>query len=355
MEPLVGADSARRPHRAEPAQGPFARLEGAPEAPPPEISVLIPCRNEEAHLRACLDSLLDDFVRSRCEVLVIDGRSTDGSREIVREYESRHPAVRLLDNPEAVQAAALNVGIEAARGTIVVRADAHSTYPPGYVQRCVELLHRTGATNVGGVMAPQGRGLFEQAVAAAMMHPAGIGGAKFHWGTYTGYADTVYLGTFRRSDLLAVGGFDPRAHPAEDAELNLRLLKRNGTVFLDGSLRVTYQPRQSLRRLVKQFFHYGRGRCYIVLKHRRLLVPGRVLPPLLVLVLAASLVLGVFQHPAWLAFAAAYLVGVLAASVVIGGRGSGRLGRMAALIVVLPVMHLAYGTGFLAKLLGIVE
>lgn len=320
----------------------------------PRISVLIPCYNEEDFIGACLDSVLDEYVLSACEILVIDGRSTDRTRQVVEEYSERHGIVHLLDNPHKLQSQALNVGLERARGEVIVRLDAHSIYPTGYVQRCVELLDRSDAANVGGVMLPRGEGLFHEAVAKAMKSRIGIGGSKFHLGTYSGYVDTVYLGTFRREIFDRVGGYDMQAHPAEDAELNCRILGEGERIFLDSSLKVEYTPRDTFSKLAKQFFWYGRARCYVILKHGRVFTPGRLMPPLLVLGIIASLLLAPF-YPVMLVIPLGYAAAMLAGAASLAAGSDRLVRRVAAQWVVLMTMHLAYGTGFLLKLLGILR
>jgi succinoglycan biosynthesis protein ExoA len=318
--------------------------------PVPGISVLIPCYNEEKFIGPCIESVLCDFVLEHCEILVVDGRSTDQTRRVVSDLAERYPLIRLLDNPGRLQAAGLNVALKAARGETIVRLDAHSTYPVGHVERCVTALEKTDAANVGGVMVPVGTGPVQEAVARAMAHPAGIGGSKFHLDdNFSGYSDTAYLGTFRREILLKLGGYDPDSHPAEDAELNCRILEMGERVYLDSSIRVDYQPRDTFRRLVKQFFWYGRGRCYVMLKHRRIFTLARFAPPLLVLSLLASLVLGIFDAR-WLLFPAVYIV---ALTVVAGLMWWGErqwLRRTIVQTAVLGTMHTAYGTGFLLHL-----
>jgi succinoglycan biosynthesis protein ExoA len=318
----------------------------------PMISVLVPCYNEEAFIAECIESVICDFVLRNCEILVIDGGSPDGTRRVVSELAARYPVIRLLDNPGRLQAIGLNVGIKAARGETVVRLDAHSTYPEGHVERCCHAFENTDAANVGGVMVPVGSGPVQEAVAMAMAHPAGIGGSRFHLDNFSGYSDTAYLGTFRREILVKLGGYDPASHPAEDAELNCRIIEMGERVYLDNSIRVDYRPRDTFARLMKQFFWYGRGRCYVILKHRRIFTAARFAPPLLVLTLLASLVLGISDQR-WLLFPAAYLV----ALIIVGGsmwwREPNWLRRTAVQAAVLGTMHIAYGTGFLLKLLQI--
>lgn len=331
-----------------------ALLQPPAASPAPRISVLVPSYNEAGFIGPCLDSVLEPFVLANTEVLVIDGMSPDGTRDIVRQYSRRYPVIRLLDNPGRLQSHGLNIGLAEARGSIIVRLDAHSTYPPGYVERSVNLLQRTDATLVGGVMEPVGTGLFTESVACAMMHPLGIGGSKFHHGTYSGYVDTVYLATTRKEVFSHVGEYDPKAHPAEDAELNCRILKNNGRIFLDASLRVQYGPRSSWKRLARQFFGYGRGRCYVILKHQRVLSLGRLAPPLLVLAMVASLG-AAFWNPMALVVPTLYLLSELGAGLFLSWGKDRWIARGVVQGGVLATMHLSYGLGFLLKFLRLIR
>jgi len=253
-----------------------------------DISLIIPCYNEEAHIRPCLESLLDDFARARCEILVVDGMSSDGTVPIVAELQKKHRNIRILRNPDRLQSHGLNLGIRAARGDKIVRIDAHSVYPKHYVKRCIELLEGSDADNVGGMMLPVGRTAFERAVAMAMRHPAGVANSKFHKGNFNGYADTVYLGTFKKTLFEKLGYFDPLAHPTEDAEMNLRIRKSGGKIYLDSSLAVRYVPRSSFRELARQYYAYGQGQAYIARKHGRLTAARQLVPPIFALAVLGS-------------------------------------------------------------------
>jgi glycosyltransferase involved in cell wall biosynthesis len=272
----------------------------------------------------------------------------------VYELASRTPIIRLLDNPGRLQAIGMNVGLKAARGRTIVRLDAHSTYPAGHVERCCDALERSDAANVGGVMVPVGSGIVQETVARAMAHPAGIGGSKFHLENFSGYVDTAYLGTFRRDILDKLGGYDPAAHPTEDAELNCRIIALGERVYLDNSIRIEYRPRDTFGRLMKQFFWYGRGRCYVILKHRRVFTAARFAPPLLVISLVATLLLGALDRR-WLFMPIAYVVALL---VVAGWMWWGERDWLRRTLVqagVLGTMHISYGTGFLLKLVHVLR
>jgi succinoglycan biosynthesis protein ExoA len=311
-----------------------------------ELSILVPCFNEADHIKPCLESVLSDIEHLPYEVLIIDGRSTDGTIDIVREMQCHNPRIRLLDNSHRLQAYALNIGIQNSHGDILIRIDAHSIYPPGYVRRCMDLSVRTGAENVGGIMQPVGRGLAQRAIAVAIQHPLGSGNSPHRRGHRSGYCDTVYLGTYRRSVFERVGQFDPWAHPNEDAEMDWRIRKSGGRVYVDHTLRVSYSPRSSLSALAVQYYHYGRGRAYTTIKHKTLTSYRQMAAPALVLILSASVV-GLPLFPYLASLPLSYGGSLIAASMLSRMNEDWRV--RALLPVVFATMHVAWGVGFLGR------
>lgn len=242
------------------------------------VSIILPTLNERSFIRDCLDSLLMQEGGLILEILVIDGGSTDGTRELVSREP---PPVRLVDNPRVTAAAAMNIGIAEAKGDIVIRADAHATYEADYVKRCVEVLEESGADNVGGRMRPVGTTVFGHAVAAVTSSPFGVGPGKFHYSEERGQVDTVWLGCWRRETLERLGGYDEvnLQWAAEDHELNLRLKREGGTILLDPSIKAWYFPRDTHRALRRQYFNYGMGKASTLARHHSLpswrpLAPG---------------------------------------------------------------------------------
>ncbi|MBM3297967.1 MAG: glycosyltransferase family 2 protein [Candidatus Aminicenantes bacterium] len=318
----------------------------------PKISIVMPCRDEERHVGRAIESLLEG-AGDDSELIVVDGGSRDKTREIIKEFiaQSASPQqkrandkaksskkermrdastgagggsrVRMLDNPKGRVSDGLNIGIRAAQGAYIVRADAHCIYPPNYARRCVELLEKMGAANAGGVQVPtaepsggeSGRGpVVQEGVAVALRHPLGAGDARWRLGRRSGFVDTVYLGAFRRDLFDAVGLYDTRAVTNQDAELNLRILSDGKKVYLDHTLEVKYYPRKSLRKLAFQYFRYGKGRAYTALKHRKLTSWRQAAPPLLFLGLAVS-VIAAFWNPLFLLAPAAYGISLAAVAV----------------------------------------
>ena len=312
----------------------------------PSVSVLIPARNAEATIGAAIDSVLSQDYKGSVEVIVADGSDTPATSDLVRR---RYPTVTLVPNPEQTAGFGLRAAHGAATGEIIVRCDAHSVFPPGYVRRAVSTLRRTGAANVGGRQRPVGITFFGRAVAMAMTTPLGAGGARYRLGGVEGPVDTVFLGAFRRDALEAVGGVDPAFVRNQDYELNWRLRARGETVWFDPGLVVTYRPRDTLRGLAWQYFNYGRWKRVVARRHPASLLPRHLASPLLLLGLAATPVLAV-AGPTWavaavpLTYALTLTLGSLAVGI--------RRRSYAALLLplALATMHLSWGVGFLTPM-----
>lgn len=320
----------------------------------PSVSVVMPVVNEERHLRAAVARVLDQDYPGELNVTLAVGPSRDETAAVAAEIAAGDTRVRVVDNPTGSTPAGLNAAIAASDGEIVVRVDGHAMIPPDYVRTAVEVLERTGADNVGGVMAAEGTGEFEKAVAAAMTSRFGVGDASFHVGGEEGPALTVYLGCFRRSALERVGGYDESMERAQDWELNLRIRQTEGVVYFTPDLQVTYHPRHSLRALARQYHDYGRWRREVARRHPSTLSLRYLAAPVTLVAigggLALALVAGVSGNrslaTAGLLPGAVYATGNLLASALTGARIADA--RIAVrLPAVFATMHGAWGAGFL--------
>jgi glycosyltransferase involved in cell wall biosynthesis len=308
----------------------------------------MPCLNEERFIEACIASVrAQDYPADRIEILVADGGSTDRTREILARLSAEDPRIRMIDNPERIQAPAMNRMIRAARGDVIVRMDVHCEYATDYVRKCVEVLERTGADNVGGAQRARAKTAFQRALCAALTSPLGVGGAKYRGDDAEGFVDTVFLGAFRRSVFEAAGLYDPRAVTNEDAELNQRIQSRGGKVYLSREIVVHYYPRDSYKKLAEQYFKYGRGRARTLIKLGRFLSIRPAVPFLLVCGGAALLVTSPVQPftvPAFGAYA-----GLTFVEAVRVGRKAG-LAAIPVVWGIFPVLHVSHGLGFAAGL-----
>jgi GT2 family glycosyltransferase len=250
--------------------------------------------------------------------------------------------VRWLINPGRIQARGMNIAFGAARGQVLVRMDAHAEYAHDYVSRCVEVLNRTGADNVGGAQRPKAISPFQRSLCAALDSVLGVGGAAYRSAEREGFVDTVFNGAFRREILELVGLYDPGAITNEDAELNQRILKAGGKIYLSRDIVVHYFPRASIRALGKQYFRYGEGRARTLLKHRQLVSVRPILPFLASVSGVLLLVSAPRAALTWTAFGSYALITGAEAR-----RVSRRHAGASALTVwsIFPTMHLSHAAG----------
>ena len=208
------------------------------------ISILVPTFNEERYIERCLTSILAFELPSAetIEVLVLDGRSTDHTRELVAARAAGDTRISLIDNPGRLQSRGLNIGIARAAGDWIMRLDAHTIYPADYLRECYETAKRTGADNVGGrcTTLPGGPSYGASVVQALTTHRFGVGNSGFRTHAPEGRRDTVPFGFFRRDVFSRVGLFDERLERAQDYEFNRRIAKHGGTVHFSPTIHSTY-------------------------------------------------------------------------------------------------------------------
>ena len=233
----------------------------------PDVAVIMPVLNEENYLASAINAILAQNYAGNIRIVLALGPSTDKTNEVAADLQSQDPRISTVENPSGRTPDGLNAALAATTESVIVRVDAHSELSADYLTIAAQTLARTGADNVGGVMAAKGTSAFESAVATAMTSKLGVGGASFHVGGSEGPAETVYLGVFRRSALERVGGYDPNFTRAQDWELNFRIRSTGGTVWFNPALHVTYRPRSSARALAKQYFQYGQWRRKVMREH----------------------------------------------------------------------------------------
>ncbi len=318
----------------------------------PSVSVVMPVRNEERHLRAAVERVREQHYPGELEMVLSVGPSDDDTLAVAHELAAADPRIVVVDNPTGFTPAGLNIAIATARHDIIVRVDGHGELSPGYIAHAVDTLEKTGAANVGGLMDAQGRTPLEQAIATAYNSRVGLGGGGFHLAsTPAGPARTVFLGVFRRDALASVGGFDETLHRAQDWELNHRLRLAGHLVWFTPELRVVYRPRSSIRALAHQFFLTGRWRREVMRRHPETVSMRYLAPPVAVTGLAVGAVGGL----AGLTLRNRWLSSLLLAPVVyilflLGATASMRTLSPAARLrfpLVLAVMHICWGAGFI--------
>ena len=233
----------------------------------PMVSVIAPCRNESRFIENTLNSILQgDYPADRMELIVVDGMSTDGTREIVQRMAAKDSRIKLLDNPAQIQAVAMNIGIKASGGDYIIRLDCHSTFVPDYVRKCIEAAKRTGAEDVGGYMKtlPGADTRIANAIAEATSSKFGVGNSAFRLIGPEREVDTVPFGTFRKELFDKIGLYDERLTRNEDLELSARIRKRGGRIVISPEIKLSYYNRATYTGLWQQAFNNALWNPYTI-------------------------------------------------------------------------------------------
>jgi cellulose synthase/poly-beta-1,6-N-acetylglucosamine synthase-like glycosyltransferase len=330
----------------------------------PDVTIILPVFDEAEAIDRCLESLAGQDYGGRMSIVVADGGSMDGTRERLKEWAQKRPSLIVIDNPERLQSHGLNRAALVTDSEILVRADAHTRYARDYVACSVKALLHSDAVAVGGPMVAEGamgtprrrssgvrlegasrRSRFRRAVGHAMRSRFGVGPGRFHRPDAAGPVDTVYLGTYRRSDLIEIRGY--RVFPsevAEDADLYYRWRREGRTVLLDPAIVSEYVPRDSPRSLSRQYYRYGRGKADLLWANGTWPSWRPLAPLLLVVGLIVGAVLTIFSPWPLIILVGLWLVVLLAAAV--------PAGRSAPLVpAAAAIMHISYGVGLLQDLL----
>jgi glycosyltransferase involved in cell wall biosynthesis len=321
----------------------------------------MPVRNEASFIEKSFCAVLhQDFPPERMQIILVDGMSDDGTLRIVeriveperKELLLKRPEVIIVENPARIVPQALNLGLQRARGDIVIRVDGHCEIASDYVRRCVEALDKTKADCVGGPMKTVGATWIARGIALAQSSFFGVGGAAFRTGGPRGrYVDTLAFGAYRRHVFERIGLFDESLKRNQDDEFNLRLTQSGGRIWLDPGIKSVYYSRSSLSGLMRQYFEYGFYKVAVIKKRRTVSSWRQLVPAIFVVALFTSLLAGLIAGWPWFSASviAPYGIAALAAAAVAARREP-------VLFPVLPLafatMHFAYGLGFLAGVCG---
>ena len=316
----------------------------------PFVSIIMPIRNEADFIERAIRSVLDnDYPAGRMEILVVDGLSDDGTREIVARLSEADNRLMMLDNLKRIAPAAMNIGLKAARGDLFIRVDGHVEIPADFIAKSIRCLHEhPEAWVAGGYIKTVADDFVGQAIASAMRSPIGVGNSRFRLGDYEGWVDTLAFGTHHRWIVDKIGYFDEELVRNQDDEFNLRIILAGGKIWMSKAIQSTYFSRGSLRKLWKQYFQYGFWRIRTLQKHKRPASFRQLVPLLFVLSLILPGLAGILWKPLWILLVietAFYVLGLVIGVLDVGRKSGWRYAPLAPMVF--AILHFAYGSGSL--------
>lgn len=316
------------------------------------VSVVMPVFNEENYIEKCIDSLLlQDYPTEKMEWIFVDGCSKDRTVEILKNYQSKYPdLIKILNNPHKIVPYAMNIGIKASCGKYIVRLDAHADYATDYVSKCVYYLETTDAENVGGVAETKANGFMGNAIAKMLSSKFGVGNSQFRTNGESGYVDTVPFGAFKREVFSKYGGYDERLVRNQDNEMNYRIRKNGGKIYLSNDIRLSYYCRDSIKGISAMARKNGMWNI-ITMK----LCPGAMgirhfIPFAFVLSVIGLCFLG-FIHSVFWMLLGAELALYLMLDILFSAKKASSVREFFTLLMLFPVFHIAYGFGSLSGII----
>ena len=322
-----------------------------------QVAVVIPTLNEELHIKNCIDSIISQsFPFAQMNLMVIDGGSTDKTREIVKSIAEQYSNVRLLDNPKRIQSVAFNVGVANSSAPYIVRLDAHALYKPKYIELCVKHLESNKEIgDVGGVwdIQPQNGGLIPETNAIINKSRFGIGGAAYRVGAEAGYVDTVPFGAFPRHVVEEIGGMREDMPRAEDNEYIGRIKKAGYKVYLDPKIECVYYSRGTINSFLKQKFADGKSIGHLFYISRDAISLRHFVPLAFVLSLVFLAICAIFsKYALWLLIVELGLYALCDVIAAIYNSLKFGVKFIFTLPWMFPLVHICYGCGTIAGLIG---
>lgn len=310
------------------------------------VSVVMPVFNESRYIDKCIQSLLQqDYSKEDMEWIFVDGYSSDDTVKRIEVYSAQYPElIRILKNPNKYVPYAMNIGISAAKGKYIIRLDAHSDYAADYISKCVYYLDNIDADNVGGVAETKASGFVGNCIAKMLSSRFGVGNSEFRTNGNSGYVDTVPFGAFRREVFLKYGGYDERLIRNQDNEMNYRIRKNGGKIYLADDIHLSYYCRDSINGISSMADKNGMWNV-ITMK----LCPGAMslrhfIPLSFVISIIGLFLLGFFSKWFWW-FLLIEITMYIILDVVFSAKQAKTLKEFGMLLLLFPTFHISYGIG----------
>ena len=318
----------------------------------PLVTVVVPCYNERKYIEKCIVSILNQSIApEQAEVLIVDGMSNDGTREILFGLREKTGRFRILDNERQKTPFARNIGIKEAKGIYIAILDAHSEYEKDYLVNSLKLFDEHPEIScAGGPIESAGLSGFGKATAISMSHPLGVGNAKHRFPKYEGYAEGACFPVFKRDVFNKIGDFDERFIRNQDDEFNLRMREKGLTVFISPKAKCTYYVRETPAALFKQYFNYGFWRMAVIKKHKTPMSFRQLVPAIFLISIIFSILISPYIHINALftifLIPGLYLFVLFIASVFIMTKKGIKTGFL--FIFSTVILHISYALGFIA-------
>lgn len=317
-----------------------------------QVSVIVPCRNERRYIEAFCAGVMRQQLPPgwQLQLVVADGQSDDGTRELLQAFAEREPRLVWIANPARIVSTGLNAALKLATGEAIVRMDVHTEYADDYVAQCLAALAETGADNVGGpwhAVPDADAAPMQHAVAAAFQSRWVAGGALSRQLDHNGWVDTVYLGAWPRATFERFGGFDEQLVRNQDDEHNLRIVKGGGRVWQSSRIKSVYRPRATLSQVFRQYLQYGYWKPFVMKKHGQAASLRHLVPSVFVAALALSLLVAGLSALPVIVLAGLYALAVGAMTAAVAGSRRLALPVLLRVPAVIAAYHVGYGIGSL--------
>lgn len=313
------------------------------------VAVIVPIRNEEAHIGKCVDSILNQSYPSNLiEIILVDGMSDDGTIDVLNNYKKKYKNIKVLKNEKQITPIAMNIGIKNSNTDIVIILGAHSYIEKDFVKNNVRNLVEKGAEASGGIIKFVYDSLITKSIGEATSCPFGIGNSSYRYATQEKYVDTVPFAAYKRKTLDKIGYFDEELIRNQDDEMNFRVSESGGKILLSPDIVSYYTSRSSLHKLWSQYFQYGFWKVRVIQKHNRPASIRHLVPMLFIMFLVLSLILGIFIRPVlymFLGVVLLYLTCDIIFSLKTGMKNE--IKSFPYLLIIFPMLHFSYGFGFI--------
>ena len=322
----------------------------------PFVSALLVTRNEKDYIRMSLMSLINQtYPKDRAEIIIIDGGSTDGTLDIVKElqelYNTENFSIKVVSNPQKILATGWNIGIQTAKGEYVVRIDAHATAESDFIEKSVETIQRVDAVCVGGKLTSKSLNGEDNVISYVLSSPFGVGNSSFRVSEDEGYVDTAVYGLYKKEIFNKVGYFDEKMVRNQDIEMHGRIREFGGRFYFNPAIKSTYYTRNTVKKMLKQAYGNGQWNMVLLKRGSRALSVRHLVPFVFVLSLIGAFFLGFLHNLFWILGAAVILLH-LGLGILFSIKKTKKIGQILIMPFLFISLHISYGLGYIRGIIN---